>query len=883
MDTPTLVCESEKRRHQVRESEELNGLDFIEVREDQLKLTIHLLRKASEQLQDDLNGPNRKRHVVIEGGRRITTVLIEDVRLEHTDDPSRDDKLGITVIEPGDFSIYTLRLAELDEAGRPTANAMTGIDPRYAEIKFSFKEHCPTDLDCKTPKICPPSDRELPDINYLAKDYASFRQLILDRLSQIMPAWQERHVPDLGITLVEILAYVGDYLSYNQDAVGTEAYLDTARQRISMRRHARMVDYAMHEGCNARAWLFIQTSQDTEPLEPEQIYFITQLRGALENEKIIPDEEVQAIPKNEYQVFEPLLELPEICEGQLTQGDEGARIQLYKAHNEICFYTWGDTECCLPKGTTFATLWDHDCQSIGTPSLEQSKSNPNAPPEPQGTLKVKRGDILLLEELKDPKTGNPADADVMHRHFVRLTDVKRYADPLNQQPVIDIEWDEEDALPFPLCLSAIGPAPKCQLIDKISVARGNIILVDHGQRIPEKEDLGSVNLKDAKIVCEHEEFPSEAVLEPELFQVRLRQAPLTFSQPLVPKTSATKTIEQNPRFGVSQIELSSNIALPGGPVEKFLWQPKRDLMGSDRDARHFVVEMDNEGRARLRFGDGKSGRRPEVGEVFEATYRVGIGLAGNVGAVSISHVVARTRELLTKLSDVKLRPRNPLPATGGIEPEPLQEVKMFAPTTFRRQLERAITPEDYRRLAERHPKVQRAAATFLWTGSWYEVLVAIDPFGKVEAEQELLDQIAISLERYRRMGQDVVVKRALFVPLDILMEVCVLPEYLRGHVKADLLRFFSSKVLSDGTLGFFHPDNLTFGQAVRLSNLVAIAQKVPGVESVNIARFERLFEGPNNELENGILQLSPLEIARLDSDPNFPENGRLELIMRGGR
>ena len=68
-----------------------------------------------------------------------------------------------------------------------------------------------------------------------------------------MPDWQETHAPDLGVALVELLAYAGDYLSYYQDAVATEAYLGTARQRISVRRHARLVDYRMHEGCNARA------------------------------------------------------------------------------------------------------------------------------------------------------------------------------------------------------------------------------------------------------------------------------------------------------------------------------------------------------------------------------------------------------------------------------------------------------------------------------------------------------------------------------------------------------------------------------------------------------------------------------------------------------
>src|SRR6185369_9764573 len=115
--------------------------------------------------------------------------------------------------------------------------------------------------------------------NYLAKDYASFRQLLLDRLALIMPEWQERHAPDVGIVLLEILAYVGDYLSYYQDAVATEAYLNTARQRISVRRHARLVDYSMHEGCNARAAVAIEVTED-HVLPLSGAAFITRYPGA---------------------------------------------------------------------------------------------------------------------------------------------------------------------------------------------------------------------------------------------------------------------------------------------------------------------------------------------------------------------------------------------------------------------------------------------------------------------------------------------------------------------------------------------------------------------------------------------------------------------------
>ena len=82
-----------------------------------------------------------------------------------------------------------------------------------------------------------------------------------------MPDWTEQHEPDIWITLVELLAYIGDDLSYYEDAVATEAYLQTARNRVSVRRHARLVGYRLHEGCNARAWVCLNvTSPVSLPL-----------------------------------------------------------------------------------------------------------------------------------------------------------------------------------------------------------------------------------------------------------------------------------------------------------------------------------------------------------------------------------------------------------------------------------------------------------------------------------------------------------------------------------------------------------------------------------------------------------------------------------------
>lgn len=887
MNDISLVCKDEKRRQHVRESGsdngvELNGLDFLEVSTpDQKELRVYLIRKASEKLIEEFAQDDITEHLLVEGGRRITDVKVVEVILKHFKQASKDDYLVITVDKAGDFSNYTLRLIDL-ENGEPTDRPFPGFDTRYTSLRFNFKSDCPSDLDCKPTAICPPKKFPEPDINYLAKDYASFQQLILDRLAQTMPEWRERLVPDIGITLVDLMAYTGDYLSYFQDAVATEAYLDTARQRISVRRHARLVDYRVHEGCNARAWLHLQLSRVKRlDLDLEKVFFITSFKDGPEPGVILQEEDLEPIPNRQFEVFEPLGENGD--EDRDTDGEDGQKIHLYEAHNRIEIYTWGDKDCCLPRGATSATLKDEWADS-GQDTISQSEvpeqeadTGSSTEEMPERELHLQVGDFLLFEEVIGPKTGEEEDANPDHRRMVRLTNVKQTVDELNEVPVVEIEWADEDALPFPVCVSTIGPAPKCKHIENISVARGNIILVDHGRRV--EEDLDRVMLKETDTSCLREGRPSDMRTIPERFRPQLTEAPLTFSQEQPSaEESAAGLLIQDPREGVPQISLTSSKVEP--IIEDELdWKAKSDLLRSRRDDRHFVVEMDDERTAHLRFGDGELGRLPEVGMQFMAHYRIGNGMAGNVGAERIRHVVLRQ----IQLSGVALEARNPFPAQGGRNPEPVSEVKLFAPTAFRARLERAITTDDYAEIAIRHPKVQKAAATLRWTGSWYEVLVAIDPFGTVESDQELIREIEGHLFRFRRMGHDLKVAIAQFVPLDIIMEICVLPGFLRGHVKAELLQVFSNGTLPDGRLGFFHPDKLTFNQPIRLSNLIATAQAVSGVESVNVTRLERLFEGPNGEIENGILSISPLEIARLDNDPSFPENGRLELKVRGGR
>jgi predicted phage baseplate assembly protein len=225
---------------------------------------------------------------------------------------------------------------------------------------------------------------------------------------------------------------------------------------------------------------------------------------------------------------------------------------------------------------------------------------------------------------------------------------------------------------------------------------------------------------------------------------------------------------------------------------------------------------------------------------------------------------------------------NLLPATGGIEPESIEDVRRKAPFAFRTQA-RAVTPGDYEALVGQHPQVQRAAATFRWTGSWWTVLVTVDRLGGQPVDASFVREIRNFAEPFRMAGHDLEVDGPTFVPLEIEARVSVAPNHFRSDVKAALLQEFGSGLLPDGRRGVFHPDNFTFGQPVYLSPLYAAAQKVDGVLSIRIVTFQRQGRRSTEALEKGKLELGRLEIARLDNNPDFPERGVFRLSLEGGK
>jgi predicted phage baseplate assembly protein len=1037
-------CCNDNRKSAALKSATLNGIDFLEVSSpDQRTLSVHCLKAAPTGLTPD--------NILIQGGESITNIAIQSVAVDSTD----PNVLVVETAIAGDFSPYRLRLVKsaagaLEDPFEVT-EVLTGFDLQLAEVEFSFKVDCGPDFDCapQAPACAPPQPAP-PPINYLAKDYGSFRTLMLDRLNQLLPGGAGTSEADLGIALTELLAYVGDRLSYQQDAVATEAYIETARSRISLRRHALLVDYRVHDGANARAWIQLQVAGNTgEPifLDRSLTRFYTFAPGMPSDLKVGAGNEEAALLSG-VRVFEPVFDAV-----------------LYPEHDQMSFYTWGDANCCLPRGALEATL---------------DGSFPNLRP----------GDVLIFQEMKGPQTGDPADADIRHRCAVRLTQVLTLVDTLfHNHPVTEIRWAQDDALPFPVCISStyLDAKGDRQSASDVSMAFGNVVLADHGlsltgknlgtvpeprlfypanpaadrcQLAPPKRlpvrfrpqipdipltqavplpsvslpaagipvtpapvllgALGSVSLKDASgfacmtinatnaagwaqsfgvVVKANSAHPANldiaVVYNPpsgaagiqkqvaveqftdlllsqaetqinsasQLIRVLSTGAPpsgLPATPTMLPNTGPMDlkdlggatylTIEAaNPSgwtalFGVTTAAGSSsslfNLQVVYDPtsggvgvsppviVEKFTnlslataaaqvngnselitvagfanaaaptlsasalmnfdpgqavpaitlrgtlnvrngtWTPAQDLLESGESDQVFVVELDTNGIATLRFGDDVNGKTPETGTSFSANYRIGNGTAGNVGADSLVFLATPDAHIQSC--------RNPLPATGGTDPETNDQIRRRAPQAFLTQ-ERAVTMADYEAVAETNPNVDQAVASLRWTGSWYTVFIAVEPKTGGNLTPALRTTLKTTEERYRLAGQDLELDSPQYVSLLISLNVCLGPDYFRSDVQQSLLRVLS---------GLFLPGSFTFGQTVYLSPVYTAARSVAGVVAVTATAFQPQGVDPVSAalyLAAGKIKMGSLQVARLENNPSFPDHGQLTLTMEGGK
>ncbi len=721
--------------------------------------------------------------------------------------------LTLEVSPIGDYSTYTLSI---------NTTRFPNFDPLFSEINFKFRPGC-FSIDCAPEWEPAPAPKDNPTIDYLAKDYESFKHTLIAAMMQRVSGWQPSSEADLDQVLLELFCVAADELSDYQDRVMNEAYLISARKRVSLARHARLMDYHIHQGNQASTWLAVKL-EDTNTLEIPK-------SGA-------PQLTVWA------GIADPSVASAIVFMTQLSQAQP-----MDWRLNQLGLYTWQDAIPALAAGSTSA-----DLQVLTETSPRQYAPIANSVQEAdaaalvQDLIQNEAIEYLLIQEWLNPATGRAAGRNPGKRKVLRLLpNAEALQDPVSSAWFVRVHWEAQDALKANYCFTVDCPDGKREYV---SLFHGNLVPVFHGR------PASAVFKEPAEPLTAANEFHYERT-EKWGTLCRLPEGSLAYTETPVggevpPKSTLAVRVGSDP------------------------WDEVISLVHSDASAEggdHFAVETDEEGRSLIRFGNGTNGRDLAEAEVH-CTYQVGWGLDGNIGADQLRYFDATTYPEIAECW-------NPFDVTNGRSPEPVAEIIRRAPEAYRFRQLRAITLRDYEDRAEELPEVTRAAARYGWTGSWRTVQIAIDPVGRTDLTDELRQKVARHLEAVRLIGEDLEIREPRYVPLDITVRLCINPDYWIEDVRFLLEQEFSEGYTPDGRLAFFHPDRWTFGQPLHASEIIGRMHLIEGVEHVLSVTMKR-WNDPSSEVSDTVA-VRVNEIIRVRNAPDHMEDGFMTFDPQGGR
>jgi hypothetical protein len=354
--------------------------------------------------------------VPIGGGDRVLagplTGQVQVTALAH----SAPQILRLTIAPVGDYSRYTLTLQQ------------TGFDPIFSQFNFRFRPGC-FDSNCTPLTTYAPAAAE-PAIDYLAKDYDSFRHTLIAALMQRMPSWQPTSEAALEVVLLDLFSAAADEVSNYQDRVMQEAYWSTAQKRISLRRHARLMDYFIHEGNQSSTVLALNFPGGAS-------YTVPALRTAWTG----------IDPKLSSTAWF-VTRAPQLISGLFSS---------------VPLYTWSDAIPGLRAGATGADL--------AFSSFAAATDAVNF---------VNGGGIgrLLIQEWLNPATGLVADRDPRKRQIVNLIGATLLTDPVTGSAVVRVTWQTQDALTANYCFVEFIDGVR---VANVSLFHGNLLDMVQGR------------------------------------------------------------------------------------------------------------------------------------------------------------------------------------------------------------------------------------------------------------------------------------------------------------------------------------------------------------------------------------------------------------------
>jgi len=802
----------------IRQSTTLTGLDFVQVSPDQIELYIFLSHIDMTASLENLLRHIEPEDIEISAISKLHPSTVNVVSIV-TPLPTIDGRrvLHLKVDQPGGFGFYRLFIRHAT------------IDTYFNDLIFSFKAECPTEFDCKTdPHECPDETQVDFPVDYRARDFWSYRQVLTDFASQRYPDWQDRLEADMGMMLVELYSALGDEFSYSQDRIARESNFTTATQRRSIRHFARLVDYHPDNGSGAWTWLDVTVNAN----------------GNLDAGTSITDARSQVI----FEVGHGLADL-------------GKHFSLVTIRNEFDAYIWDENDTCLPVGTFSMNIaGNHAGEFVPDTDIDS------------------KGKWVLLKT-------QPTEPDLPERRLVvRVINFMDTSDPLTGDPVTEIIWDEP--IPYELDLETL-------------VVRANLVPATSGLTFP------AYNKSAMRFQVGEIEDPTDS--DYGLPQVIERAGINTCFSNIEDTEGRVKYLFSLPHSEETPLvwlphgkETRPEIILEREPGESWSWLPSmigeevakptqkvftledgsyRKVFSHERfGVETYLEDYASDKGFTIRFGDNEFGMAPKDGDIFQLRYRLGNGRLMNVAADTLTRFLSEFDLPASKPNFIDAI-TNPLMAKGGRDSETNEQIKINAPQDYQTIAYRAVRPEDYEEISERLDWVQNTGASFRWTGSWPTVFVTPDPFDEVGLSTENRDELQALMERVRQAGRDVCVKNPAYANIDLEIKICASPDSYIGDVNERvIIALFGNKHV----IGFFDPDNFTFGSALSRAALIATIQDVQGVHAVDGMRIRRRGWFDWHSFNEYALRVADNELINVTNNRFMPEQGAVRLIMEGG-
>ena len=286
-------------------------------------------------------------------------------------------------------------------------------------------------------------------------------------------------------------------------------------------------------------------------------------------------------------------------------------------------------------------------------------------------------------------------------------------------------------------------------------------------------------------------------------------------------------------------------------VNNIQWHLVENLQQSLASDHHYTLRYNHDGSTTAYFGDGQHGARlPSGQENVQASYRFGTGILGNVAAKTISLLTRRPLQVRSVV--------NPLAATGGDDPEAIDDARVNIPLSML-TLDRIVSLQDYEDYARAFAGISKALATWTWFGQERGVYLTVAGAEGADIQDPVYGNLLKAIRAVSDPAIPVRLGKAPSYQLVFFQIAGVLS--IDSDYNQEQVMLTAEQTLHKQ----FSFEHRSFGQDVTLSEVIGTLQSIPGIVAVNIHHLYFFDQTPtlNSRLRAGVPQVG----SRAQIDP----------------